>query len=257
MPTSRYVEQAPTAFGMASHLACVWLGQVGDDNAFTDRILPDGCLDVIWDGQRLFAAGPDTTAVERRNEVGSFTVGVRFRPGHASPFLGVPASELLDQRVDMSELWPGATADRLTDELAALAPAEAARHLERHISCTVIDDAGLDAIDAVRREIPYLDVESLAADLGLTSRTLHRRCVKAFGYSAKTLQRVLRFRRFLALAGAADGLALASLAAESGYADQPHLNREAMRLSGLTPVELVARHAVRSVQDGHRPSMSR
>ena len=102
----------------------------------------------------------------------------------------MPAAELLDQRVDITELWPGATTDRLTDELSALAPAQAARHLEHHISRSTIDEHGLDTIDAVRWQIRHCDVESLADDLGVTSRTLHRRCLKAFGYSAKTLQPV-------------------------------------------------------------------
>jgi AraC-like DNA-binding protein len=58
----------------------------------------------------------------------------------------------------------------------------------------------------------------------------------------KALQWMLRFQGFLALAQHAiargeaptdDGLAL--LAAEAGYADQPHLNRECLRLTGLPP----------------------
>ena len=33
---------------------------------------------------------------------------------------------------------------------------------------------------------------------------------------------------------------MAALAAEAGYADQPHLSREARALAGLTAVELLA-----------------
>ncbi len=32
------------------------------------RILPDGCLDLIFDGVRLFVAGPDSTARVHRTE---------------------------------------------------------------------------------------------------------------------------------------------------------------------------------------------
>jgi methylphosphotriester-DNA--protein-cysteine methyltransferase len=60
---------------------------------------------------------------------------------------------------------------------------------------------------------------------------------------------VLRFRRFLALAEQAPDAALSRLAADAGYADQSHLTRDCNRLSGLTPVELLATRRVRIVQD--------
>ena len=88
---------------------------------------------------------------------------------------------------------------------------------------------------------------------GLSERQLRRRFVDAVGYGPKTLARVLRFQRFLALA--AHGRDLGASALDAGYADQAHLTRECRRLSGRTPAELVASGApapagerVRSVQ---------
>jgi hypothetical protein len=49
---------------------------------------------------------------------------------------------------------------------------------------------------------------------------------------------VLRLQRFLALAGR--GGDLARLAADAGYADQPHLTRDCARLAGLPAVTLLA-----------------
>jgi transcriptional regulator GlxA family with amidase domain len=63
-------------------------------------------------------------------------------------------------------------------------------------------------------------VEELAAELGGSGRHLRRRFLVAVGYGAKTLQRVLRFRRVAAASG---DLAAAAFAA--GYSDQPHVTR--------------------------------
>jgi methylphosphotriester-DNA--protein-cysteine methyltransferase len=60
------------------------------------------------------------------------------------------------------------------------------------------------------------------------------------GLGPKTFQRIGRLQRFLALAEAGPGQGLAVLAAEAGYADQPHLSRETRALAGLTAVELLA-----------------
>ena len=75
--------------------------------------------------------------------------------------------------------------------------------------------------------------------LGVSERQLRRRFDAAVGYGPKTLQRVLRFQRFLARITPRGEISdLAQLAAETGYADQAHLTREVGRLSGLSPAGL-------------------
>jgi len=81
-------------------------------------------------------------------------------------------------------------------------------------------------------------VAVLAAQAGLSERQLHRRCLTAFGYGPKMLDRVLRLQRFLALGRARPAASLAELAAAAGYADQAHLGHECRALGGATPGEL-------------------
>jgi AraC-like DNA-binding protein len=107
-------------------------------------------------------------------------------------------------------------------------------------------------VGAVVAAGPAASVGGLAARLGVSERQLHRRCTAAVGYGPKVLERILRFRRFLALVESPGWLpgGLAGLAAAAGYADQSHLTRECVRLAGVTPGRLVV---VRSVQDGAAP----
>jgi AraC-like DNA-binding protein len=63
--------------------------------------------------------------------------------------------------------------------------------------------------------------------------------VAAVGYGPKTLHRIFRLRRFLALSRRpADSGSLAALALEAGYADQAHLGRECSELAGVSPSRL-------------------
>lgn len=247
---SSYVEEPPLASPAAAHLACVWVGDVGDDGGFTDRVLPDACIDIIWDGTRLFVAGPDTGPVTLNPDPGAFYAGVRFEPGHARAALGMPADELRDLRVDLNDVWDACDVARIEEELSRCAPRGAARALERFLNSRPIDHDGIPGADATRRQVLLSKGDAIADDLGVTTRTLHRRCLDAFGYGPKTLQRVLRFRRFLTLSELSPDTSLARLAADAGYADQPHLNRESQRLSGLSPLALLTSRGVRSVQDG-------
>jgi methylphosphotriester-DNA--protein-cysteine methyltransferase len=96
----------------------------------------------------------------------------------------------------------------------------------------------------------------IADRLGVTTRNPHRTCLGTFGYEPKVLQRVLRFRTFLSLAEQSPSTNLARLASDAGYADQPHLTRESLRLSGLTPAALLTSRGVRSVEDRAVPDPS-
>jgi hypothetical protein len=62
-------------------LACTW-GQV-TTGLQEHRVVPDACVDLIWSGERLSIAGPDTTALVVTLAPGSRLVGVRMRPGAA------------------------------------------------------------------------------------------------------------------------------------------------------------------------------
>src|SRR6185436_19981456 len=102
-----------------------------------------------------------------------------------------------------------------------------------------------DRIVTSAADVLLRDPESALGDLadrtGLSDRQLRRRFEAAIGYGPKMFQRIARFRRWLGLAQATppDGRRLVDLAAEAGYADQPHLTREVTRLAGLPPAALL------------------
>ncbi|MFB6816569.1 DUF6597 domain-containing transcriptional factor [Streptomyces sp. NPDC056347] len=195
-------------------------------------VLPDGCMDLLWIGGRLLVAGPDTRAMNPDAPATGRVAGLRFAPGTAPALLGVPAHELRDRRVDLADLWPPERVRVLTERVAgapepvaaleALALRRAARTeapdpLMRHVAERL--GAGRSVAETARRA-------------GLGARQLHRRSLTAFGYGPKTLARVLRLQRALALARS--GVPYAEAAARAGCADQAHLAREMRALAGTT-----------------------
>ena len=233
-----YTEWAAPA-ALRDAVACLW-AQVTTSGA--DRaglVLPDGCTNLVWEqGRGAFVAGPDTGPVPTAMTAGSVMLGIRFRPSAGGPVLGVPLSELRDQRVDLADLRPG-DARRLPATLDL--DTAVARLALALVAALVIDGAPDPAVTRAARLLrdPQARAENVAADVGLSMRQLRRRCHSAVGYGPKTLQRVLRFRRFVSRIDACpDVLDLAALAAEAGYADQAHLTRECGKLSGLTPTAL-------------------
>jgi AraC-like DNA-binding protein len=232
---------APAALRHA--VACAW-AQVTDSSAErAGLVLPDGCTDLIWEqGRGAYVAGPDTGPVATTMAAGAVVLGVRFRPSAGGPALGIPLSELRDLRADLADLRP-AQARQLT---AALDPEVAAAQMLDMTAALVADGVPDPEVTWAARLLrdPAARAEDVAAEVGLSLRQLRRRCQAAVGYGPKTLQRVLRFRRFVACVDARpDVLDLAAIAAEAGYADQAHLTRECGRLAGLTPAALARQRA--------------
>jgi AraC-like DNA-binding protein len=188
------------------------------------RILPDGCLDIIWDNGLVYVAGPDTAAEVASAPPGSRSFALRFANGTGADVLGVPADELTDRQVPLTDLWPASEVRRLAeapDPMAAL-EATALRRWQAPDRAMVALAAGARAGQPVG---------AIADSLGLSPRHLQRRCKFAFGYGPKTLARVLRLQRALALARA--GSPFAEVSATAGYADQAHLSREVKALAGV------------------------
>jgi AraC-like DNA-binding protein len=212
-------------------LACLWVRVAAEEGERTD-VLPEGCSDLIWSpGRGAFIAGPDTGPAPVQSPPAAVLLGIRFRPGAGGPALGVPLSELRDRRVELADIDP-ALARRLHGDLD---PREAARRLERLArELAAAPEDPVVAAAVARLADPAARVEALAGEVALSERQLRRRFHAAVGYGPKTLQRVLRFRRFLA--GPRDDLARAAL--EAGYADQPHLAHEVARLAGTSPSRL-------------------
>lgn len=191
-------------------------------------------MDLLWHEGRLLVAGPDTRAYVTGGAPSTWT-GLRFPPGSAPAFLGVPAHELRDLRVELADLWPSSEVRRLRDRIdGSPDPGTALEEiaLERAAPPDPLLHTLVAALDAGR------PVAVAADELGLGARQLHRRSLVAFGYGPKTLARILRLRRALALARA--GVPFADTAVRSGYADQAHLARDVRELAGLPLGRLLA-----------------
>ncbi|MBW0106239.1 helix-turn-helix domain-containing protein [Pseudonocardia sp. KRD291] len=244
MGTPRYRELAPVRLPepVRGLVECAWRAEIPTDAApHEQRVLPDGCMDLLLVDGRIVVAGPDSAAHLARSAPGSATTGLRFRPGVLPSLLGVAADAVRDRRVDLSDVLPsprstvapvtGNAAGALTALLGTATALVAASEHDRRRLPEPLPGAALRALAT------GMPAAELAARLGLTTRMLHRRCVTTLGYGPSVARRVLRFRIATALLHA--GVSPAEAAARAGYADQPHLSREVRALAGVSPARLI------------------
>lgn len=224
-------------FAAGQALLCRW-DYLQGAQAMPALVLPDACVDLLWDGTRLSIAGPDTRAQYARICPGQRVQGLRFAPAVAAHWLGVPLHVLADQRVGLRDLGVSRLAT-LADRMAARTDAMG------WLADRILADtpSGTDTMQVVHARLARAQPDSvahLARDLGLTERTLLRRCDDAFGYGPKLLARILRLQRFLRLQHDAT---LVDMALDAGYYDAAQLAGDARRLTGLTPTQLLAQVA--------------
>jgi len=250
----QYLEHAPSP-ELAGWVECYWSIRGHGVAPKPNRVLPDGCSDVILgiEGVGPAVVGTMRTAVLHPMSGAVDLFGVRFRPGGAGPFLRVPLSELTDRRVGIGELWRG-DAGELEDALEAAAVDRIAQ-VERLLIVRLRawagrrrenEDLAGRAVGLLRQARGGVGVREVAAALGVGERRLERAFDHAVGMGPKALAGVLRFRRMVGMierAGTGRPIAWARLAAEAGYADQPHLVREFRRLAGITPGAFAAERA--------------
>jgi len=243
--------QRPPPASLARWVDAFWDFQ-GEGRAH--RVLPDGCMDFLFDLQSGEAslAGPMTHAEVVTVDPGARLFGVRFRPGAAALLLEAPADALRDQHLALRELTVGALAT-LGEQMA-----EAADHAQR---CQLIGEVlhrGLGrqrAFDArVHRAATLivdahgtLPISRVAAECGMGERQLERLFRERVGLGPKLCARIARLRHAVALAESGVQ-SQAGLAARAGYADEAHLLRDFRQLAGASPLALRSERDVGFVQ---------
>ncbi len=241
--TSVYREWPLPAAGRV--IECRWEQRVdGRGDGYLQRVLPDGCADVVvLDGDRSVVVGPTSVVALPRLAPGSIVVGLRVRPEAIRAVFGLPAILLRDQSLALDEVLGSERARRVTAALVESRTVSDA-WLVRWLSAATLDRRATAAVGRLR-ESPGADVASVALQVGLSCRQLRRVVEHETGLGPKTLQRIGRLQRFLRLAdGAAGANGLAGWAAMAGYADQAHLSKDVHDLSGTTPARLLAERLV-------------
>jgi AraC-like DNA-binding protein len=191
-----------------------------------------------------FVAGVHDTATVVENTGHARGLEIHFTPLGVRRFLGIPASELTNQIVELEDVL-GRPARELVEQLAELPGWEARFDL--------LESVVLERAHAAPRLPPAVEyawrrltathggapVRDLAGELGCSRRHLTRSFGTELGLPPKALGRVLRFQRAVSLIRAGDELAY--VAFSCGYYDQPHFNREFRALAQVTPLEFRAR----------------
>lgn len=165
-----------------------------------------------------------------------------FHPQGLNRLLNVPASELIDKVIPLTDFFPGTglalqTTVASTDEISVKL-----EHLEVFFRRIVSnhrsagDPLVTAALNLIQSNRGALTIRQLTGIIGCHSRQLERKFNTAVGLSPKHFGNIVRTLSFIkSLHHETSKPNLTRFAYDSGYYDQAHLIREFRKITGLTP----------------------
>jgi AraC-like DNA-binding protein len=235
-----YRELAPPE-RLSPFVECFWA--IEPDIAIPEYpVVPDGCVDIVYSptvARELQVIGAMTTARRFSLSAGDFQFGVRFRPAMSQAFLPVPALDITDQWMPLSNIW-GADAPRLNEQISQ---AQSAEQCIRLIEARMANPGDITLVQrlcaSIVEQAGQVRIDDLAFQAGLSARQLRRLFLEQVGVSPKHFCRVIRFRNSLSRLPRAGRGEWAEVALVCGYYDQAHFINEFRQFSGCTPGEFV------------------
>lgn len=235
------------------YISCYWTmaSTIELKKPVLHRILPDGCMDIIFDlsehslAKTASIAGTMTKPLfdELRKQI--CYIAIRFRPGGFPYFFDTPAFYLTDKVLPLETI----SANREHELIARLIEtddiSERIKLLDRHFSNLLVrnnrdDPAVKIALSDILRHKGNIGISQLSKSIGRSQRQLRRKFEKWIGISPKSFSKIIRFQNTLRMLPSRSGSSLLYVALDAGYYDQSHFIHEFNSYSGLNPSDFLA-----------------
>lgn len=226
---------APSA-DLARYVDRYWAVAWDYERPFRQLVVPLPNVHLTFRDGRAELHGPSSSHVYRELTGSGSVFGVAFRPGAFRPFLNGPVSDLRDRTIDAATVFGPESPDpvdvgSVEGHLRAHLPvADPEAERAGRMVAMIADDTGLTTVD------------ELAGRCGLSVRRVQRLFAEHVGIGPKWVIR--RYRLHEITERLADGVDIdwAVLAADLGYADQPHLSRDFRKIFGEPPTSYAQRY---------------
>ncbi len=175
--------------------------------------------------------------------VGSSRVfGVAFRPGVFRPWLQAPVSTIADRSLGARTVLRAALPDplRLPSPLGVRAVEALLRAHLPDVDAQAEETARI--VEKIVATPAITTVEALAAELAMSVRQVQRLFAQHVGVGPKWVIRRYRLHEVTERLATGSRIDWAALAADLGYADQPHFVRDFTKMFGESPTRYAERY---------------
>ena len=230
---------------LASYIDAYWTATGDSINAATEKILPDGCIDIIFNlgSDCITDNGTFNMQSEKVCLVGTMTrfketvmynetrlIGVRFKPAGFSAFHKFSSlHEIKDKTIEYEKIFSFDLKKISFDPVS-------------YFNQFFLDKLKkpnhflLQVIETIRAHKGQIKVEVLASKNFTTVRQLERTFKQHIGISPKQMINLIRYQNAMtAFQERKPKESILSIAFDYGYYDHAHLTNEFKRYNGVTP----------------------
>ncbi len=183
--------------------------------------------------------GPYNRSLYVRNDIENTILGIRFHPGRVRNFFPVFSDEIIENIVNLSDLWgeKGRNLEEMVHsarsfhEITGILDQFFLKHLLYERNNFISETA----VRLIKNSRGQLFVKDIADNLNISKRQLERLFIPSIGISPKRLCRIERFTSLLRYISIYPEFAWAEIAAEWEFTDQAHLIKEFNFFTGMSP----------------------
>lgn len=249
---SGYKEYLPSK-ELRSYIACYWESNrernYSTINGDAKRVVPDGCVDIIFDAKGLNAPfkGEVVGTMDRvlmLNEYGYVrNFGVRFFPGCAHLFIKIPLIEIKNSSVSLASIWNKEA--RILEELISDSKSifERINIMDRYLKKilyhnSLVDFNLLNILTKIYESKGNIGLKDITAREIISQRQIHRSFVNWIGLNPKSFIKVIRLQNIYNNALRNTNTNIFHIALSNGYYDQSHFIKDFKKFYGDTPTKI-------------------
>jgi AraC-like DNA-binding protein len=242
-----YSETAPHP-ALSKYVDAYWAVTGSSKTLTTEKILPDGCVDIIFNlgndcctdngtvlmkNDRIYLVGTMTRVKETEMDGDTRLVGIRFKPGSFLAFFNYePLCEIANRTVEL-------------DSRFCFNPNEITKAPFEHLDKLLFKNLKrpnqylLEQVQAIQKSKGQVKIEELASLHCTTVRQLERNFKHYLGITPKEFVNLVRYQNVkAAIEQRKPGESLLSIAFDFGYYDHAHLTNHFRQYNGCAPSEL-------------------
>ena len=215
--------------------------------SFIHQVFPDGCVSLAYFRSvkkavsLLHVVGPRLNSFSVEVSAGDSCWGVRLSPATCSLVLGCNPATLQNQILPFPQLLPSVGNELLrqlnrTDNFTGAVSAYHSCLRSLGLKPTEVDQKVAAAVGLIEESQGRARIAETATAVGLSARQLERRFRAAAGLTPKQFARIRRVRATAITLVEDKEKNWAARAIEMGFADQSHLTREFVAMTGRSPV---------------------
>jgi len=229
-----------------------WISQGTVSEEFISKVLPDGCVDIIYafgssaekhsmTDSTPYIIGTATTIIEHHFSFTTEMFGIRFKPGGITAFIRCQLFEFTNSRIELSQIDSLFKKDFYQSFPDTDNKHFQIAHIENYLISRLskayyVDDRVNYGLQLITHSSGMISPGKLAEEVCLSPRQFERRFKSIVGVSPKNYCRIMRFRNTKEYIEKYNTTkSLSEIAWDCGYYDHSHLTKEFLEFSDELP----------------------